>query len=527
MDEQQQVIPLDSSSNARDRAAPASDAVSALDRSLVTGIGWTAVFRWGAQLVSWAATLYAVRVLSPGDYDLIAMAMVPIGLARMVEDFGLDTVLVQDRLLTDDQLRRLAGFAIVLGLGLALLFSALSPLAAAFFRQDELRAAIPVLSALFVFDALQVLPRALLQRELQFRRLALVYAVQYVATSVVLVTLTALGFGYWALVLNTLAGSLCATVALVLMHPFAVSWPRGIRSISGSLMSGWRILVSRGAWYGYSNLDLTFIGRALGKDALGAYSFAQTMAKMLLEEITVLVGRVVPGIFSTVQRNPALLRRYFLLLTEAVSYPAFPIAVGTTLIADSIVRVLLGEQWLQVIEPLRLLGVYWVFYAAQIVVAPVLVWTGKFRATMWLNLLGLVVLPLGFLVGLQWGLAGVAWAWVIGFPLATLPSFLIARPIMELRWSEYFAALLPAGTACVAMSAVVTGARAVLPASVSPVVELAVLAGAGATAYGAVLALCFRQRLLRIVELIRASRAQGPSDARAVSTAGPVAPRPG
>jgi O-antigen/teichoic acid export membrane protein len=495
----------------------------ALDRSLVVGIGWTAAFRWVAQLVSWAATLYAVRVLTPGDYGLLAMAMVPIGLARMVEDFGLDAVLVQDRSLSDEQLHQLAGFAVVLGVGLALVFSALAPVAAVYFRQDELRTAIPALSVLFVLDALQVLPRALLQRELQFRSLALVYAIQYVATSITLVTLAALGFGYWALILNTLAGSMCATVALALMHPFGVSWPRAMRSIAGSLKSGWQVLVSRGAWYGYTNLDSTFIGHTLGKDSLGAYSFAQTLAKMLLEEVTVLVGRVVPGVFSTVQQKPALLRRYFLLLTEAVSYPAFPIAVGTALTADSVVRALLGEQWLQVIEPLRLLCVYWVFYAAQIVVSHVLLWTGRFRAIMWLNVLALAMLPAGFLYGLQWGLSGVAWAWVIAFPLATLPSYVMARPIMELRWRDYFWALLPAGSACIVMSVVVLATRAVLPTGWPPAAELAVLAGVGALTYAAVLVTGFRKRLLAILEVIRASRRAKGID-RAGSSPDAVAP---
>jgi O-antigen/teichoic acid export membrane protein len=271
-------------------------------------------------------------------------------------------------------------------------------------------------------------------------------------------------------------------------------------------------MVSRGAWYGYTNLDSTFIGRVLGKDALGVYALAQTVAKMLLEEVTVLVGRVVPGVFSTVQHQPALLRRYFLLLTEAVSYPAFPIAVGTALTADRLIPVALGEQWLQVIEPLQLLCVYWVFYAAQIVVSHVLVYTGRFRATMWLNLLALVVLPSGFLLGLHWGLTGVAWAWAIGFPLTVLPAFVIARPIMQLEWRQYFSALLPASSACAVMAAVVLVARAVLPDSLSPYLELAALVSTGAVTYGTVLILFFRRRLLEIIQVVRAARAHRPAD---------------
>ncbi|HJR03044.1 MAG TPA: oligosaccharide flippase family protein, partial [Methylomirabilota bacterium] len=68
-----------------------------LDRALVSGIAWTALFRWSAQLVSWVATAFAARLLTPGDYGIVSMATIGIGLIRMVEDFGLDSILVQDR----------------------------------------------------------------------------------------------------------------------------------------------------------------------------------------------------------------------------------------------------------------------------------------------------------------------------------------------------------------------------------------------------------------------------------------------
>src|SRR5438045_7893981 len=64
-----------------------------VDRSLVSGIAWTAVLRWGAQLFSWIATFYAAHRLAPSDYGLVSMATIGIGLARIVEDFGIDSIL--------------------------------------------------------------------------------------------------------------------------------------------------------------------------------------------------------------------------------------------------------------------------------------------------------------------------------------------------------------------------------------------------------------------------------------------------
>src|SRR5262249_19644875 len=154
------------------------------------------------------------------------------------------------------------------------LFIFLAQPIAAFFKEPKLLTIIRILSLLFVFDAMQVVPRAMLQRSLQFQKLAVVSFVQVAATSIVLVVAVRMGLGHWSLVLNNLGGAAATTALLFLWHPYAIAWPRDIKKISTPLLQGWRILSTRMAWYGYSNADQTIIGRFLGKDALGTYSFA-------------------------------------------------------------------------------------------------------------------------------------------------------------------------------------------------------------------------------------------------------------
>ena len=48
------------------------DELTGTDRLLVSGIVWTAVFRWVSQALSWISTLYVARILKPADYGLVA-----------------------------------------------------------------------------------------------------------------------------------------------------------------------------------------------------------------------------------------------------------------------------------------------------------------------------------------------------------------------------------------------------------------------------------------------------------------------
>src|SRR5688500_13658416 len=145
-------------------------------------MAWTATLRWSAQVLSWVGTAVAARLLTPGDYGLIGMAMLAIGFVRMVEDFGMDAVLVQDRTIQGKRQAELAGLILLAGVLFAAAFMLLSVPIASFFDEPQVALLIVALSGLCLGDALQVIPRALLQRDLAFRRLASLQFIQVAVT---------------------------------------------------------------------------------------------------------------------------------------------------------------------------------------------------------------------------------------------------------------------------------------------------------------------------------------------------------
>jgi teichuronic acid exporter len=490
-------------------AEPASDSAT-VDRFLVSGMAWTAVLRWTAQIVSWLGTAVAARVLSPGDYGLVAMAMLAIGLVRMVEDFGMDAVLVQDRTISGERQARLGGLILAAGALLCGLFILLSVPIAAFFHEPQVAALIAALSVLCIADSIQVIPRATLQREMEFRKLAALQLIQVVATQLVLVVGAHLGWGVWALVFNSLGGAAAATLVLLWWRPVRLSWPRQIAQLSAPLLQGWRILASRFAYYAYSSADQTVVARMLGKDALGVYSFATTFSTTISQEISSVLSRVVPGVFSSVQHLRDELRRYFLVLTELLCYLALPVSFGMAVTADLVVAIVLGPQWDAVVLPLRILCIYAAFYSCQVLVSHVLMWTGRFRANMWCSVLAAVLLPIGFYVGTRWGLAGIAWAWVVVFPLANLPAFVIAFRTIGGSFWLWLNAFVPALMGCIVMTAAVLGLRAFLPATLPLPVYVTACVLAGLVAYVGTLLLLFRTRLLAVWKFLKVVRSTEP-----------------
>jgi PST family polysaccharide transporter len=122
-------------------------------------------------------------------------------------------------------------------------------------------------------------------------------------------------------------------------------------------------------------------------------------------------------------------------------------------------------------------------------------WTGRFRANMWCSILTAVLLPLGFYVGTRWGLSGIAWAWVVLFPLVNLPAFVIAFRAIDGNFWQWLNAIVPALVGCIVMAAAVLGLRAFLSSTLPLPIYTTACVLVGAVVYVGTLLLLFRARL--------------------------------
>jgi hypothetical protein len=247
-------------------------------------------------------------------------------------------------------------------------------------------------------------------------------------------------------------------------------------------------------------------GRVLGVTALGAYRMAWGFSTAPMQKIVEIVTRVTPAVFSAVQSDHAALRRYVLIITEALATVTFPASVGLALVADDFVRVVLGPAWIAVILPLRLLAGYIALRTISTIPSQVLTVIGDTRFTMKNGVLAVLVMPLSFLIGSRWGAAGVATAWIIAYPAIVAPVYVRLFRRIGMTVPSYLTAIGAAASGTAAMAAAVLLARWILPAEASPVARLAAQVGLGAAAYGAWGLAFHRNRLGRLLDGVRRIR---------------------
>ena len=478
-----------------------------LDRSLATGLAWTGLGKWATQLFSWVSTLIIARLLRPEDYGILGMAMVYLGLVQLVSEFGLGTALIQRRDLSASQIGRLGGLSVLVGIGLFGVSAAAAPLIAGFFGEPAVRLVLIVLAGNFVISAFQVVPGALLARELRFRRLAVIEATESLSQIVVTLTLAVLGARYWALVFGSLGSKLVSTAFMVASRPHPIRWPRDVRSLRGALSFGWQVVITRLTWYAYSNADFAVVGRVLGKGLLGAYEVGWTIASVPVDKVSAVIGRVTMPIFAAVQRDRAAVARYLLLLSEGLALGILPASVGMALVAPDFVRVALGSRWQAAIVPLAVLSAHVTFRCVNALFSQCLLAIGETRQSVRLGLVQVIVMPAVFYAGAKgWGVNGVAFAWLIVHPLITVPMLIgytlsrVGTPVARL-----LRALWPALSGTLAMTVVVLAVVAAGHGMPAPF-RLGTCVAAGALTYAGKLLVFDRSRLRELVTAVRALR---------------------
>jgi O-antigen/teichoic acid export membrane protein len=350
-------------------------------------------------------------------------------------------------------------------------------------------------------DGLRAVSEGLLSKEMRFGLLSWFEAMRAIVAALVTLALAYVHLGYWSLVFGNLLGTMVRAALIVAWRPCRFAMPR-FESLREALSFGRRLAVSGVAQNSYQRLDNLTAGRVLGQTALGYYGLAWTLANVPVEKVATLATVVVPSYFAAVQNDHAALRRYLRTLSEAIALLTFPATIGISLVAPELVPVVLGRKWDNMIAPLQVLCLYAGFRSVVALLPNVLTAVGNPRYVMWNELAALAILPIAFYIGSRWGTAGIAWGWVLAYPVVAIPLYRKTFQAIEMRLDDYLRALRPAIDGVLVMSlAVLAVKRAARSLPLLPLLALEI--AAGALAYSAVLVVLHRPRVMAFTGFLK------------------------
>jgi|KBSSwiStaDraftv2_1062776.scaffolds.fasta_scaffold03219_3 O-antigen/teichoic acid export membrane protein len=473
---------------------------------VLSGIKWTAGAKLAGQVVTWAITLIVMRLLSPGDYGLLAMASVFIALLLVLAEAGLGPALVQWKDFDPALLKPAFGVIIVINVALFALSFAAAPLLASFFREERLIAVVRVLAAQFIIMIATVIPEAMLTRQLQFKSLSLIELLAAVSASVVSLLLAWFGYGVWALVAGSMASRVLRAVALNVLAPLRVVPTASLKDIRRLLGFGGNVTGARLLSFVFNQADVVVVGRMLGNELLGLYSVAMHLASMPVQRVSSILNQVTFPVIARFQDDRVAIADFVRRAVRGLSLIAFPVLWGMSCTAGEIVAVVLGPKWHDAIVPLQVLAlmmpvkmiVNFLPAATDALGRPDLGFQNVLLATL--------VMPLAFVVGARWGIDGIAFAWLVAYPPVLLFNTRRMLSIMGLRAGDLVKEILPAVGCATAMYAAVRFAAAVLSPSIDHRLTLVALIATGALTYGVLTLVANREGYRDLTGLLRRSK---------------------
>ena len=450
---------------------------------VLSGFGWMAGTKILSQAFSWAVTLIVVRLLSPGDYGLMAMATLVLTFLNLVSEMGLSSAIVQRKDISESIIRQCFGLILIFNFVLLTLVYLSAPFISAFFAEPELLPVVQVLALSFLITAFTIVPEALLEREMNFKKISIINLVSAVIAALITLVLALTGSGVWALVLGNIAMVLIKAIgynfvnARVIIPSFSLVGMKSISSFGGM------VALERTLLFFYTQADSFIIGKIFGKEILGIYSVAAHIASLPMQKISGVINQVAFPAFSSIQSDKQAVAQYVLKAARLMSFTTFPIFWGLSSVSPEFVKVILGEKWLDAILPLQLLTLIMPFRMLGNIMSPVLRGIGR-ADTAVINLgLSAVIMTSAFLIGTKWGLLGVCYAWLIAYPLVY--SIVITRSmrVFAIPLGSYLKSLLKPGIAALGMYLSVYYARELLPAGISPMLQFIAMIAVGAVVY--------------------------------------------
>lgn len=454
-----------------------------------------------SQMMSWVVTLAVIRLLDPADYGLFAMTQVILNFATFLNGYGLVSALVQSDSVTPHRLRQAFGMMLLLNGGLALLQLLIAPLAADYYDQPMVADLLRVQALLYLSTPFLSVPEAIMGRALDFRRPALVNLIAAIASAATALVGAMSGWGVWTLVFAPIVGFWVKAAGYVIVTGFRPIPSFDFRGSGGMIAYGASLLGGQLFWIVQSQADIFIGGRLFDPHQLGLYAEALFLTQIFVSKFIPPLNDVAFPAYARMQKDVRRVADSFCKAVKLLLLISCPVYLGMAVTSGPLVETLFGTKWLAMAPFVAILALAMPFMTIQVMFAPVSNAMGRPGTTARVAAVGAVLMPIAFLIGGRFGAIGLAWAWLIAFPMLTAITARLAGEPMGLRLIDLCRASAPGLGCSILMAGVVMAVDAALPPLSAPI-RLSMLVPAGAVAFLGALALCARATVRELIALV-------------------------
>ncbi|MBV9375265.1 MAG: lipopolysaccharide biosynthesis protein [Alphaproteobacteria bacterium] len=405
---------------------------------MAKGTGWTVGTQLTIQAIGMLSTMILARLLVPADFGLVALATTLSGALQAVTEFSFDQALIQNQSAGRREYDTAWTLSICRNAILAAALVAGAGLITSSFGDQRLEPVVYWLALGTFFNGFQNIAVVDFRKKLAFHRDLVFLVIGKIGPTVVMVPLAFLWRDYWALVAGIVAGSVFRVALSFAMQSYR---PR-------ITFAGWRELIHFSKWLVLSNLCIfvwgrsstLILGKLAGADSIGVFSISENIAEIASTNLLMPLRRaILPG-YAKLSGDIERLHDVFVDIFAVVFLVSAPVTLGIGLVANPLVRIMLGLQWLETIPLIQVLCVAEFLRLITAAASPIYIATGRPQYMMVLYGGGAIAtVPLLIYGVAHAGTLGAAYAMLVVAVLSAALDFFLVNRLLPLSASRLLA----------------------------------------------------------------------------------------
>ena len=407
---------------------------SELKRRAVRGWLVTMASQGAKLLLNIASVAVLARLLTPSDYGVVAMVASVLAFITVFKDLGLSTAMIQREQITPEQVSGLFWINVAVSLLFSAIIALCAPLIAWFYGRPELFWITLAYAAMSPLSGLAAQHQALLQRSMRYGSLAVRDLLALLAGVAAGIAAATAGLQYWSLVIMQATSAVTGLAALWWQSGWRPQAPRWHPDLLSLLKFGGAVTASNVLGYVMNGLDSVLLGFFFGADALGFYNRAQHLVKQPIQQFMPPLMSVATSTFSRLRQDPPAFRRSAGQLLSALACVTGLAVVAMIATGPWLVELLLGPRWSQSIPIFSALALFAFVEPCASLTGTLLVVSGRPGQLVRWRIISAPIVVISLLVGLPWGVTGVALSFALAGLLIRAPLFLVFTA-RALRWS--------------------------------------------------------------------------------------------
>ncbi len=409
-----------------------------LKNKVKDGLKWSFIDQVLSQIILLIFGIYLARILLPSVFGLVGMVTIFTNFAVLFIDLGFGVALIQKKDADNFHFSSVFWLNLAIGVFLYILFFFTAPLFSIFFKQSELTILIRVISLSFIICSLTSVQSNLLVRELKFKRKVIFNWIAIIIGYSVAFYLAFNNYGVWSIVWMTIATAGVNSILYWFDSDWTPSFVFKKSKIKELSQTGLSVLGDTTVNYWSRNFDNFIIGRVLGSSELGLYTRAYTLMLLPLRNISSVITKVMFPAFSKKQGDVKVIKQYYLKIIKYISLLTFPMMICLSLVSKEFVLLFFGKNWSGMIPLLSILSLVGTIQSISFLNGMIYNALGKSNIAFKISLYVNFVLIIAFSIGVNFGINGMAWSYLIACIILFYPTYSVVIKQLEINWEEVF-----------------------------------------------------------------------------------------